>query len=82
MRLIDLLMFRITVLVDHYQDMASYLIIHTYIPWIQTQTLIRPRPTVGSTNGTVDLQLPYVFEMDSRYADIRYRNCAVKVSTN
>ena len=68
MRLIDLLMLRITVLVDHYQDMAFCLIIHT---WIQTQTLIRPRLTVGSTTGTVDLQLPHVFEMDSRYADIR-----------
>jgi len=64
-------MLRITVLFDDYQDMASYLIIHTYILRIQTQTLIRRRPTVGSTTGTVDLQLPHVFEMDSRYADIR-----------
>jgi len=58
-------MLPITILVDHYQDMTSYLIIHTYIPWIQTQTLIRPRPAIGSTTGTVDLQLPHVFETDS-----------------
>jgi len=71
MRLIDLLMLRITVLVDHHQEMTSYLIIHTYIPRIVTQTLIRPRPTVGSTTGKADLQLPHVFEMQSYYAEIR-----------
>jgi hypothetical protein len=75
MRLIDLLTLHITVLVDHslpgHDILPNYTYIHSFIPWIQTQTLIRPRPTVGSTTGTVDLQLPYVFEMDSRYAVIR-----------